>query len=109
MNFKLIKKGMTHLEVEFLKYLFPTEFENANIRVVNAEDSPLGDGPWTSHSGLCGMQGDYISMTKEFVEGDDQFVQTFGSKEALEKPKQYIYKNRHLSIKSTYKKVILNH
>ncbi|XP_065582980.1 calcium-activated chloride channel regulator 1-like [Artemia franciscana] len=56
-------------------------FENANIRVINAEESPLGGGPWTSHSGLCGMQGDYISMTKEFVEGNGQFVEIFGSKE----------------------------
>ncbi|XP_065581294.1 calcium-activated chloride channel regulator 2-like [Artemia franciscana] len=58
-----------------------TTFENAHIRIVNADDSPLGHAPWTSHSGLCGIQGDYISVTKEFIEGDDQFVQQFGSKE----------------------------
>ncbi|KAK2703994.1 hypothetical protein QYM36_017682, partial [Artemia franciscana] len=61
--------------------LYKTTFENAHIRIVNADDSPLGHAPWTSHSGLCGIQGDYISVTKEFIEADDQFVQQFGSKE----------------------------
>ncbi len=72
------KKYKVHfLKHNMLKYYRPrsyrTSFQLADIRLNS--DSASNDLPHTSHSGKCGVAGDFITLPVEFVMDSEETVE----------------------------------